>query len=331
MRLASVRCPSRHDLGPSRRLGLTLIELLVVIAIIGILIGLLLPAVQGAREAARRAQCIANLRQLGIATEAYSSVHGMYPPSELVDGHGVARINEFSGHVFLLPYLEQQALYASINMSFGMLETAETPTMENHTARHTRIEAFLCPSDGEPDHLNSYRWNRGRFGMVEGQPFDGPFCLGVLPRQATIRDGLSRTAFMSERVGGDFVAGSSDPVRNMKYPDGQTLGIGIVDSDRVFIPACLEAVPEYWFPTAGRTWMYGGLVNTHYNHNGTPNDHRPSCVTANERNFGSGLAPPRSYHAGLVNVLYGDGHIEAVTDSIDPRAWSALGTRSAGD
>jgi prepilin-type processing-associated H-X9-DG protein len=306
---------------------MALIEVLVVITVIGLLAGLLLPAVQGAREAARRAQCVANLKQIGVALQNYESVHRMYPSSQLVNRWGFTT-NCMSELAFLLPHLEQQALYASINMDFADLEAADTPSLENHTARNTRVALFLCPSDGEPNHSNSYRFNRGRFSVGRYHN-DGPFSIGVLPRPANISDGLSRTAFVSERVGGTFVLDEPDRVRNVKVWNNPSTPIR---SDAQFIPLCLAAPQNNWEHTSGRYWFYSGVANSHYNHNGTPNDRRPSCGTGYVRDsFGYGLHPPRSFHPGLVGVLFGDGHVEAITDSIQEQSWIALGTYGAGD
>ena len=147
----------------SRRFAFTIVELLVVVAIIGILVALVLPAVQASREAARRIQCVANLSQIGVAMQSYDSVHGMFPPSLLLTGRHYSS-NRMSELSFLLPYLDQTPVYNALNMTFAQIESASFPTMENRTARNTLISVFLCPSDGEEENRNSYRFNRGRFG-----------------------------------------------------------------------------------------------------------------------------------------------------------------------
>jgi prepilin-type N-terminal cleavage/methylation domain-containing protein/prepilin-type processing-associated H-X9-DG protein len=324
LRFSVQRPVSSRDQSAGPSPGFTLVELLVSIGIIGLLIGLLLPAVQQAREAMRRAQCAANLRQIGIAMNAYHAIHNMFPPGHMVPRRGSGIQDNYSEITFCLPQLDQNPLYSSINFSFNSIETPDFPTQENHTARNTRLSVFLCPSDGESNHLNSYRFNRGRWGVIQVGYFDGPFQWGVLPSQASVTDGLSRTAFVSERIGGSFSSGSGWP-RDVKY--GPEM---FVVNDTSFIPACLEAEPTLFFTSSGRYWMLSGFYNTNYNHNGSPNDPRPSCG-AGQPMGGCGLHPPRSYHPGVVNALMGDGHVTPITNSIDPRVWTALGTYNAGD
>ena len=310
------------------RCAFTLIELLVVIVVVGILAGFVLRGVQAVREAARRAQCSANLKQLGIAMHSYYGVHRMFPPAELLTRADGLSANYASQHVFLLDYMEYGNLYDSINTDLLMLESSGFPSLENHTARNTRIDLFLCPSDGEPNHLNSYRFNRGRFETSPGSYYDGPFSYGVLPSEVVITDGLSQTAFMSERLGGSFSPGKNDSRRDLK---SVTRGLTIV-SDAQYIPLCLADQPGTWNPLAGRYWFYSGFVNTHYNHNGRPNDPRPTCVVPSLTDFAAGgLSPPRSFHPGTVNVLFGDSHIQIVTDTIEGNVWEAIGTYGSGD
>jgi len=141
----------------SRRLrGFTLIELLVVIAIIAVLIALLLPAVQAAREAARRAQCVNNMKQLGLACHNYNSTNNIFPANLYL--HPAYTTNTYTWNnsswlVFLLPYMEQSALYSSVNFNFAWGPNnigggyAKIVGQQNSTVRVTVINALLCPSD----------------------------------------------------------------------------------------------------------------------------------------------------------------------------------------
>jgi prepilin-type N-terminal cleavage/methylation domain-containing protein len=131
--------------------GFTLIELLVVIAIIAVLIALLLPAVQAAREAARRAQCVNNLKQIGLGLHNYASAISSFP---LGQSRGQFNgTNDYNGwsdwscHAMMLPYIEQQALYNSINFFF-VCDGGAYAKSANSTAYNTVVSGFLCPSDG---------------------------------------------------------------------------------------------------------------------------------------------------------------------------------------
>jgi prepilin-type N-terminal cleavage/methylation domain-containing protein len=307
--------------------GFTLIELLVVISIIGLLIGLILPAVQSAREAARRTQCVANLRQIGLAEQNYHSVHNMFTPARLKT-FGNWSTNSFSELAMLLPYLEQQPLYASINTDFVNEEWADAPLVENRTARNTRVATFLCPSDSEPKHLNSYRFNRGRISRLDGRGLDGPFNIFTLPSAATISDGLSRTVFVSERIGGSFSEGTPDRFRDVAGTDAPGV---YFSTEEQYISYCLDHIYPQWYPRAGRYWLFGGNTDTHYNHNGKPNDRRPTCLNRGAQDHGQGLNPPRSHHPGVVSALFGDGHVEAIKDGVDDKVWISIGTHSSGD
>src|SRR4051812_35578810 len=125
------------------RRAFTLIELLVVIAIIAVLIALLLPAVQAAREAARRSQCVNNLKQLGLAIAGYESTNGALPPTGV--NSTVPAIGTFGMKARLLPFIEQVAMFNSINNGFN---PEDTSAGRNDTVIVSAINTFLCPSDG---------------------------------------------------------------------------------------------------------------------------------------------------------------------------------------
>src|SRR5690348_4351264 len=135
----------RHVLLQSRHRGFTLIELLVVIAIIAVLIALLLPAVQAAREAARRAQCVNNLKQIGLGLHNYHSTSDSFPLGSSYTNK--ATWNNWSAHALMLPYIEQTALYSSINFMLPGPGDALGGPM-NSTAFRSLVTSFMCPSDG---------------------------------------------------------------------------------------------------------------------------------------------------------------------------------------
>src|SRR4051794_27977274 len=147
---------------PRRHSGFTLIELLVVIAIIAVLIALLLPAVQAAREAARRAQCINNLKQIGLALHNYHQAIDSLPP-----GHFGTGWNDWNSTTMLLPYMEQGALYNTINFA-NVGDAADPGYRPNTTAFRTKINGLLCPSD--PDRLTNVFGHSNYYGNCGNTP-----------------------------------------------------------------------------------------------------------------------------------------------------------------
>lgn len=147
--------------------GFTLIELLVVIAIIAVLISLLLPAVQSAREAARRAQCVNNLKQIGLALHNYHSAHDTFPPGASVTmsdptgtasgGNPFLQWNNWSAQALLLGFTEQTPLYNAANLSLAVWHSGRTPLgyAANLTVFNTVVTQYLCPSDGEAGKANT--------------------------------------------------------------------------------------------------------------------------------------------------------------------------------
>ena len=185
-----------------RRSGFTLIELLVVIAIIAVLIALLLPAVQSAREAARRIQCVNNCKQIGLALHNYVESRNVLPGADMV-----FNVTELSALTNILPYLEQSNIYNSVNMAFSYQDP------QNTTAMYAVVNGFVCPSD-LPSAVpalgaqTNYMANMGSgivwqsaIGPNVGLPDpNGVFYGNSSTRFAAITDGLSNTSFYSERV-----------------------------------------------------------------------------------------------------------------------------------
>jgi prepilin-type N-terminal cleavage/methylation domain-containing protein/prepilin-type processing-associated H-X9-DG protein len=295
----------------------TLIEVLTSVAIIGILVALLIPAVQAAREAARRSQCLGNLHQLGIALNAYIGTNGVLPPG---NGGG------FSLHVALLPELEQSPLYDRINFSLPGMGVMPA----NRTAHHTSVSVFLCPSDLPPVHADpwriSYAGNRGvgvqKFG------YDGAFALSQPVALAGFTDGLSTTAAMAEWLSGGDPESLRDLRRNVLDTPRQLANADQFDefaqlcSGMSLLDASLGAPP-----TKGMDWLTGEFGMTLYNH--TLMINKPSCV--NGTAFQQGAWTAGSQHPAGTNLLFADGHAALVRESTNLGVWRALGSRDGAE
>ena len=367
---------------PNRR-GFTLIELLVVIAIIGVLIALLLPAVQAAREAARKAQCTNNLKQLGLGIANYADVNQTTPLHMYRYASEGGATNGYSGdhswYCGLLPYVEQQAMYNSLNMIYTQEWAYSGPITGPNPIERTVISAsvstFLCPSDGEINTCSgdssasyqcgnfSYVGNTGhpRNVLLPGDPpYSGapPRLTGVMSmarmnngasckstawasttditvRFASIRDGLSNTAAMSESLVNDGGGNSNDPRRNLNYTNAALV-------EQANVPAILVvrdglAGPVNWQPWSyykGHTWAYTDAWQKHvYSHLLPPN--AAPIITYYTNTFrcseGDGAMNPTGNHPGGVNVAFMDGSVHFIKDTINLPTWWALGTRARGE
>jgi len=330
-----------------RMMGFTLIELLVVIAIIAILIGLLLPAVQKVREAAARIKCQNNLKQLALALHSYNDARQSFPYGKGPSYPGAVVYARWSVHSQLLPYIEQDPLYKSIDFKFppetpGMagvinfMPPWQNPNRENAAACRSVVSTFLCPSDGTQGDptwpgVNSYVASQGvQFlcDLSESLPStlapnerpDGPLYYLSKIKLTDLIDGTSNTAVFSEKMRG---RGSPDPVADMKtMPNQSTLN----DAYTV----CKNLDPLTATPLTskqGYSWVMGEMCCTTYNHVATPNTTTCAGIgfTGNMANMAM-VVPPTSYHTNGVNVAFGDGSVRFIPNSVSLQSWRAMGT-----
>jgi prepilin-type N-terminal cleavage/methylation domain-containing protein len=308
-----------------KKSGFTLVELLVVIAIIGVLVALLLPAVQAAREAARRTQCSNNLKQFILATHNYVDTAGALPT-------GMSTKN-LSVHAFILPFAEQGNLHSQIDFTQTYNHAA------NATARGTKVAFFNCPSDPQVSLPagwagTSYRGNQGS-GVLYGLPptsssdpnYGMPEPNGVFMREkflplASITDGLSNTAAFSEHCKGDFNPGISTP--NDTFKPGATPA----NADEAYAQ-CLAVdvndLSKQGVSDVGAPWLQGYHSTTQYFHVGPPKSR--SCMFPPGRI----ATTANSQHPAGVLVALCDGSVRFVGSTIDLATWRAMGTRNEGE
>lgn len=311
--------------------GFTLVELLVVIAIIGILVGLLLPAVQAAREAARRMQCSNNLKQMGLAMHNYESTYKRFPSGNMV---GASFSVGLSVHARLLPYMEQAAMYNMVDFNFAYNHA------NNNAARLQNVSGFMCPSDnftmlpttlGGP---NSYYANSGT-NILAGSPptlssdpnFGMPECNGVYYRDSKVRpgdviDGLSNTVAFSERIAGDgnnAISTFTDTFQPGTYPANAD------EARRDCLAVNPQDLSKQGYSNVGTPWLQAYHSTTLYYHVLGPNER--SCMYPPGRI----ATTAGSRHTGGVMAAACDGSVQFVTSSIDLAIWRALGTRAGGE
>jgi prepilin-type N-terminal cleavage/methylation domain-containing protein len=326
------------------RKAFTLVELLTVVAVIGLLAALLLPAVQRAREAARRAQCQGSLRQLGIALTSYQTAAGVYPFGVGADGDGAGFTytspanRRFSMHSQMLPYLEQSVLFNGLNFFVppffpnqdGDPTGADGPG-PNYTVAEVWVDAFVCPSDF--DRMPSRPWGQLNYRSCNGSTWSGRVGDGMFGQTtrigpANVRDGLSNTAAMSERIRGH------DDYENVDVTTDQFRLAGLW-TEATFTEWCAtlsdaEAISLPKQPqnaTAGMTWLEGNMSWTRYNHVLTPG--HKTCI--NGVTWNGVIMTASSRHDGGVGLLLGDGSVRFVKETVSPDVWRALGTIAGGE
>ena len=325
-----------------RRRAFTLIELLVVIAIIAVLIALLLPAVQAAREAARRAQCVNNLKQIGLALQNYHASAGGFPVGFLY-AYGTVPANSspqqyrWSPLAQMAPFLEQANLGNALNFSFplGSKPTDGSsfwpPYPANTTATAVQVAVFLCPSDGVPAPLVgsgpvSYVFCAGSGSNGgEAAAADGTFILGPSLSLKDVLDGSSNTVAASESLLG--IAGPSyTQTAPVPIPSPQSRAMAHVAAAPLSDATC-RAAAKGWLLNKGAAWFDGNYLNTLYNHYLTPNSSAPDCITYHD----PGWKAARSLHPGGANVAFADGHVTFIKSTVAPASWVAIATRAGGE
>ena len=326
----------RRQLLPRNR-GFTLIELLVVIAIIAILIALLLPAVQQAREAARRTQCKNNLKQMGLALHSYHDTFNSFPPAGTYSG---ASGGSFSVQARMLPYIDRANLQSLIDFNFGYAVAPNTTVLPGGVSS-VRIPIYLCPSEtqdkGRPDgaikqYPLSYAANYGDWFIWN--PTTGRIGTGVFgPNASTgirdITDGNSNTIAFSEVKAYTYYLRDVGPMTNPPMPSSTGLtGLGGT------------------LKNSGHTeWIDGRIHQSGFTTTFAPNTRCPhnDAGTIRDIDFinvreGNSATDPtyaaitaRSHHVGIVNSLLMDGAVRSISENIDINAWRALGSRSGNE
>lgn len=310
-------CNLRRD----NRRGFTLIELLVTISIVGLLIALLLPAVQAARESARRASCASNVRQVVLALNNFEATHGHYPKS-------FCGFRGSQTWVCLSP-AGQLVGYFDDGSRSSALESAAPSTGDWEWDR-LPIDApavLQCPSDGlARKRASSYRFCRGILPLWPEDP-DGPFVSFRPIKPAGVIDGLSQTAFVSERLIGTTEGQDRhrDPLVTPSTEYNDLLGdCAMANQGGPTAPLVVARAP------VGSRWLSGAWLHSSYYHAFPPNSDWRDC-TGNGTHLGLALMSARSHHPTGVHVGFGDGRCVLVSNYVDLAVWRAMATRSKGE
>jgi prepilin-type N-terminal cleavage/methylation domain-containing protein/prepilin-type processing-associated H-X9-DG protein len=334
----------------TRRRGFTLIELLVAIAIIAVLIALLLPAVQAAREAARRMQCVNHLKQLGLAIHNYESTNGALPPQQVLSftGTSVSWKSQWGVTSRVAPYLEQGPLYNAINFS------QPASSLVNSTVTGSTLSVLICPSEVHRDPfastsgagvtttygISNYGWSVGdwyTFGGPVGPPNRNAFQANASRRFAAFTDGLSQSLLAAE------VKTYTQAYHNCPGVVPPAFAVPLVSPDPATILGIVAGTPPgCGKPTMGHVrWVNGDSFSDGFTTALSPNTPTPAGspaldtdLTSEDEDDGGptySAVTSRSYHPGGVNALFGDGSVRFIKNSIAWQTWRALGSIAGGE
>ena len=325
-----------------RRRGVTLIELLVVFATISLLVAMLMPAVQSAREAARRISCKNNLKQMGLAVHNYQSTYSVFPPSFTLK-RGTIQRGSWSIQARILPHLDQ-------GVGFGRVQLGvDWHSQLNSGIPTLKVPTFLCPSDPNPFYRTrngqayvrpqTYGFNYGTwfiFDPVTGETGDGSFGVNSGHSPADFTDGMSTTLCAAEvKAYTPYIRNTSDPGRTIPTSPSRFTGMN----------AEHKLGPNPNQNTGHTVWCDGRVHHSGFTTTFVPNTivsysfrGQNYDIDFNSRQEGRSLDQPtyaavtsRGYHTGIVNVVLMDGSARSINDSIETSIWRGLGTRGSGE
>jgi prepilin-type N-terminal cleavage/methylation domain-containing protein/prepilin-type processing-associated H-X9-DG protein len=325
---------------PKKRGAFTLVELLVVIAIIGILIALLLPAVQAAREAARRISCTNNLKQCALALHNYHDTYQAFPGI----GSSTSSSRAFSVLAKILPYAEQANLQDLIDFTApiysGGMGGPKTIHPANEVAARTFVPMFRCPSDGQEDLFSEFDCDGANGQAYRGSNVvvctgsgrdsfwdlrsktDGLFYYNSSRGFRDMTDGSSNALAFSETLLGNGVASGPRPSK----PHEAVAWIGHGFHQNPDVAALANGAVWAWQGYRGYAWILGKSYGTTFNSYDPPNPEHPDvCQLA------YGWFAARSLHPGGANVGLGDGSVRFVSDTVNRTTWNNLGSIADGN